>query len=146
MVADGLTKGSADRSALSAIMDGKYELHHAAHEYKEHSPSSSTDRRVSFAHEVSVYESTDAVTTTASSRMLCASSGRGACGASATAALEGGGSFTTPRFSENDFSRDHSRDILWTPTEYWALLLNQTEGGSGSSTSRLMSCELSNLD
>ena len=39
MVADGLTKGSIDRGALSAIMDGRYDLEHAVHEYQE--PSSS---------------------------------------------------------------------------------------------------------
>ena len=68
MVADGLTKGSVDRSALSAIMDGTYELHHAVHEYKE--PASNA--------------------TTASSSQLCTSSGGGAYGASAVVSLEGG--------------------------------------------------------
>ena len=40
MVADGLTKGSIDRGALSAIMDGRYDLEHAVHEYQEPSSSS----------------------------------------------------------------------------------------------------------
>ena len=35
MVADGLTKGSADRSQLAAVMDGQYVLQHADHEYIE---------------------------------------------------------------------------------------------------------------
>ena len=56
MVADGLTKGSADRSALSAVMDGTFLLQHAVHEYQE--PASTT--------------------TAASSSLLCASSGGGA--------------------------------------------------------------------
>ena len=128
MVVDGLTKGSVDRSALSAIMDGKYELHHAVHEYKEPSSSSSTDRRVSFAHDVSVCEPIDVVTTTASSSMLCATSGGGAYGASATAALEGGSGFTTSRLDESGHSSNHSREIIWTPTDYWAILLSRTEG------------------
>ena len=40
MVADGLTKGSVDRTALSAIVDGEHTLCHAVHEYKE--PAAST--------------------------------------------------------------------------------------------------------
>ena len=35
MVADGLTKGIADRSALAAMMDGVYHLQHAVHEFRE---------------------------------------------------------------------------------------------------------------
>ena len=35
MVADGLTKGSSDRTLLSAVMDGSYTLEHAVHEYIE---------------------------------------------------------------------------------------------------------------
>ena len=35
MVADGLTKGSSDRTLLSAVMDGSYILEHAVHEYIE---------------------------------------------------------------------------------------------------------------
>ena len=35
MVADGLTKGSSDRTLLSALMDGSYVLEHAVHEYIE---------------------------------------------------------------------------------------------------------------
>ena len=77
MVADGLTKGSADRSALSAIMDGHYHLHHLVHEYKEpassttaasssylREPSSTTttttssadNKQVHFAHDAGFYE------------------------------------------------------------------------------------------
>ena len=93
MVADGLTKGSADRSALSAVMDGKYHLHHAVHEYKE--PASNA--------------------TAASSSQLCASGGGGASGASAAVVQEGGSSAIAPRFNENDFGFNYSREILWTP-------------------------------
>ena len=78
MVADGLTKGSADRSALSAIMDGTYELHHAVHEYKE--PASTT--------------------TAASSSLLCTSGGGGAYGTSPAVVLEGGSSVTTSWFAD----------------------------------------------
>ena len=67
MVADGLTKGSVDRSALSAVMDGSYSLQHAVHEYQE--PASTT--------------------TSASSSLLCANSGGGAHGTSPSDALEG---------------------------------------------------------
>ena len=35
MVADGLTKGTADRAPLASIMDGIYDLQHAVHEYCE---------------------------------------------------------------------------------------------------------------
>ena len=35
MVADGLTKGSSDRTLLAAVMDGSYILEHAVHEYIE---------------------------------------------------------------------------------------------------------------
>ena len=35
MVADGLTKGRADRTPLAAIMSGSYILNHVCHEYKE---------------------------------------------------------------------------------------------------------------
>ena len=75
MVADGLTKGSADRSALSAIMDGTYELHHAVHEYREPGSSASTDRRVSFDPDVRVSEPTYVWATAALSSELCATSG-----------------------------------------------------------------------
>ena len=102
MVADGLTKGSADRSALSAIMDGRYHLHHLVHEYKEPASSatstgnqnSTTGRQqkgnqdfptnlanceASLAHDDVVYER--AFTATVSSQ-LCDGSGGSACGAS----------------------------------------------------------------
>ena len=44
MVADGLTKGTIDRTAIAAIMDGSYAIKHEAHEYIEPSakPSSSS--------------------------------------------------------------------------------------------------------
>ena len=35
MAADGLTKGTADRSGLAAIMGGRYQLRHPVHEYIE---------------------------------------------------------------------------------------------------------------
>ena len=35
MVADGLTKGSVDRTVLASIMAGLFELRHDAHEYQE---------------------------------------------------------------------------------------------------------------
>ena len=102
MVADGLTKGSADRSALSAIMDGRYHLHHLVHEYKEPASSatstgnqnSTTGRQqkgnqdfptnlanceASLAHDDVVYER--AFTATVSSQ-LCDGSGGSAYGAS----------------------------------------------------------------
>ena len=40
MVADGLTKGRADRTALIHMMHGNYELDHTCHEYSE--PSTAT--------------------------------------------------------------------------------------------------------
>ena len=83
MVADGLTKGPADRSALSAIMDGTYELHHAVHEYREPGSSASTNRCVSFDPDASVNEPTYVWATAALSSELCASGGGGAFGASA---------------------------------------------------------------
>ena len=50
MIVDGLTKGgSADRSALSAIMDGRYKLQHAGHEYREPRSSSAGLARFLFA-------------------------------------------------------------------------------------------------
>ena len=91
MVVDGLTKGSADRSALSAIMDGEHNLHHAVHEYKEPSSRSSTNRHVSFDNVVSVSESLDAVPTVASSSLPCTSGGGGAYGASAAVSTRRGG-------------------------------------------------------
>ena len=69
MVADGLTKGSADRAPLASIMDGIYELQHAVHEYKEPSTttptmtSSTNDKRVHFVQDAGFYE--PAVQTTA---------------------------------------------------------------------------------
>ena len=69
MVADGLTKGSADRSALAAIMNGRYDLEHKVHEYRE-PKSSSADA---------------AASSTPSMR-----GSRGVSDTSATAMLEGG--------------------------------------------------------
>ena len=43
MVADGLTKGRADRTALINMMHGNYELDHACHEYSEMSTSTPGD-------------------------------------------------------------------------------------------------------
>ena len=43
MVADGLTKGTADRAPLAAIMDGHYKLDHAVHEYVEPTAASSSE-------------------------------------------------------------------------------------------------------
>ena len=65
---DGLTKGSADRSALASIMDGDYKFHHAVHEFREPSTSAAA----------------------ASSSELYASGGGGASGASPAAVLDGG--------------------------------------------------------
>ena len=45
MVADGLTKGRADRTSLIAIMHGKFHLEHPAHEYVEPSPQTTSDGR-----------------------------------------------------------------------------------------------------
>ena len=42
MVADGLTKGSADRSLLAALMDGSYNLAHPVHEYREPATTATT--------------------------------------------------------------------------------------------------------
>ena len=118
MVADGLTKGSADRITLSAIMGGIYELHHAAHEYREPGSSASTDRRVSFDPDVSVSEPTYVWATAALSSELCATGGGSAFGTSAAAALKGGSSITTSWFSESGHSSsDHSRDVLWTSAD-----------------------------
>ena len=43
MVADGLTKGRADRTALIAMMHGKFILDHPSHEYLEPSPTTTGD-------------------------------------------------------------------------------------------------------
>ena len=43
MVADGLTKGRADRTALIAMMHGKFILDHPSHEYHEPSPTTTGD-------------------------------------------------------------------------------------------------------
>ena len=43
MVADGLTKGSVDRTALASIMDGRFDLVHDVHEYVEPKVSRSSD-------------------------------------------------------------------------------------------------------
>ena len=43
MVADGLTKGRADRTALINMMHGNYELDHACHEYSEMSTNTPGD-------------------------------------------------------------------------------------------------------
>ena len=116
MVADGLTKGSADRSALSAIMDGAYELHHAVHEYREPVSSVSTDKRVSFVPDVLVSEPTYIRATASLGNELCATGGGGAYGTSPTAALEGGSNFVTSWFDESGHSsNDHSR--LWTSAD-----------------------------
>ena len=69
MVADGLTKGSADRTALSAIVDGNYNLQQTVHEYKE--PGSSSAAAVA-------------------SSTPCMRGSRGVSDTSATAMLEGG--------------------------------------------------------
>ena len=69
MIADGLTKGSADRSALSAIMDGRYKLQHAVHEYREPKSSSAV---------------------AAASSTPCMRGSRGVSDTSATAMSEGG--------------------------------------------------------
>ena len=140
MVADVLTKGSADRSALSAIMDGRYHLHHLVHEYKEPASSatstgnqnSTTGRQqkgnqdfptnlanseASHAHDVIVYE--PASIASASSH-LCATSGGGACGASPVASLEGGSGSTSsaPRLS-SAMPTSTTRRIVLRPDEYW---------------------------
>ena len=73
MAADGLTKGSVDRSALSAIMDGNYKVRHVVHEFRE--PKNKT-------------------TATASSD-LYASGGGGAYGTSPSAVLERGSDVLT---------------------------------------------------
>ena len=77
MAVGGLTKGSADRSALAAIMDGNYKLHHAVHEFRE--PSTSA--------------------TAASNSEIYASGGGGASGASPAAVLEGGSDTITSRLN-----------------------------------------------
>ena len=118
MVADGLTKGSADRSALSAVLDGHYVLNHADHEYREPSSSTSTDRRVSFAQDVCIPEPASS-TTAASSSLLCTSGGGGAHGTSPSQVLEGGSHSSTSWFTESiiicgTYSMDYYR-LLCTP-------------------------------
>ena len=44
MVADGLTKGRADRAALINMMHGNYELDHTCHEYSELSTATPGDQ------------------------------------------------------------------------------------------------------
>ena len=97
MVADALTKDSADRTALAAIMDGSYKLNHSVHEYKE--PAASA--------------------TAASSSDLYADGGGGACGASPTAVLEGGSGLTAPRVSESIVCSTYTWDIFWTTTDFF---------------------------
>ena len=46
MVADGLTKGRADRTALINMMHGNYELDHTCHEYSEPSTATSSNQCV----------------------------------------------------------------------------------------------------
>ena len=75
MAADGLTKGSADRTALASIMDGHYKLHYEVHEFREPTKSATT-------------------TTAASSSLLCTSGGGGTYGASPARVLEGGSNST----------------------------------------------------
>ena len=98
MVADGLTKGTADRSPLAAIMDGTYNLHYNVHEYCEPSATGSsaqvhfapdvyfqepalqaTAETVSPAHDDVVYER---ASTASVSSQLCDHSGGSAYGAS----------------------------------------------------------------
>ena len=43
MVADGLTKGSVDRTMLANLMQGSFKLAHAAHEYQ--GPTTTTRAR-----------------------------------------------------------------------------------------------------
>ena len=97
MVADGLTKGSADRTALAAIMDGSYKLNHSAHAYKE--PAASA--------------------TAASSSDLYADGGGGAYGTSPTAVLEGGSGLPASRVSESIVCGTYLWDILWTTTNFF---------------------------
>ena len=42
MVADGLTKGSVDRTMLANAMHGSFELKHAVHEYQEPTATTTT--------------------------------------------------------------------------------------------------------
>ena len=91
----GLTKVSADRSALASIMDGDYKLHHAVHEFRE--PSTSA--------------------TATSSSELYASGGGGASGASPAAVLEGGSGLPASRVNQRVCCSTYSRDILWTTTD-----------------------------
>ena len=46
MVADGLTKGRADRTSLIQMMHGAYNLDHVCHEYKEPSTTTPSDQCV----------------------------------------------------------------------------------------------------
>ena len=106
MVADGLTKGSADRTALAAIMDGNYKLHHSVHEYKEPAASAIA----------------------ASSSELYACGGGGASGTSPAAVLEGGSGLTASRVNESVACSTYSRDILWTTTDFFVFHLSKRRG------------------
>ena len=78
MVADGLTKGTADRSPLAAIMDGTYNLHYNVHEYREPTATGSS------APHASVSEPTYAWTIASLDDDPCVTVGGGAYGTSTT--------------------------------------------------------------
>ena len=83
MVADGLTKGTADRSPLAAIMDGTYNLHYNVHEYCEPSATGSS-AQVHFAPDAYFQEPALQATADVSS-LLRAAGGGGTYGASPAA-------------------------------------------------------------
>ena len=78
MVADGLTKGTADRAPLAAIMDGAYELHYDVHEYREPTATGPS------APNASVSEPTYSWTTASISNDPCLMVGGGAHSTSTT--------------------------------------------------------------